>query len=137
MNLAEPAKPSPALLSGLCRQHYATGDQASLHAAHARLSSLVISDATDAWAARRTGALVKVANGEWAEAEKEWRALVEEDASDLEVRRSRHSDPVARILTHPFSPCIPLDSGDQQPGCLAAVPGQAERCPRATDQACG
>lgn len=85
VNLAASAEPSPALLNGLCRQHYATGDQASLLAAQARFACSPPTDAGGSRAVRKTAALAKVAEGKWIEAEKDWRALVDEDGQDLEV----------------------------------------------------
>lgn len=85
-NLAKVAEPSPALLSALCRQHYATGDHASLHATYATLAALPPSEPASARAARKTAALAKIADGDWPGAEADWRALVADDPRDLEVR---------------------------------------------------
>lgn len=83
--------PSSSLLQTLTRLHISTGDMTSVSQSIAAMSKLPSSNSPNR-AARKAQALEKVAKGEWAQAEKEWWTLVDEDQEDAEVR------PVERLL---------------------------------------
>ncbi|ORY64733.1 hypothetical protein BCR35DRAFT_308627 [Leucosporidium creatinivorum] len=75
---------SPSLLQALTRLHVSTGDLDSLSVSSAALEALPSPEGPSR-IVRKARALAKVARGEWADAEADWRALVEEDKEDAEA----------------------------------------------------
>lgn len=68
---------SPDFIISLCKLHVTSGDLTSF--------SDISQRAVTGRAARKTVALHHVAQGNWEQAEKEWRILVDEESQDAEV----------------------------------------------------